>query len=206
MGMSPIKALEEIKSETPLSKEVLQRAMDKRPVILNRAPSLHKHSVQAFKPVLYAGKDIKTNPLINAGFNLDYDGDTMGVHLPVTDEAVDEAWGLLPSKNVFKAGDNSVVHEISKQYQLGVYFLSKPGKNTEKSFSSVDKARTAGLGMRDVFVLGSRGKETTIGKELLNAILPVPLRDWKSVFDGKYVEKLLDRVVREYPKEINERN
>lgn len=75
MGLPAVKALKEVQDDTPLAKDALVRVMDKKPVILNRAPSLHKHNVQAFMPKLVDGKDIKLNPMVVGGFNADFDGD-----------------------------------------------------------------------------------------------------------------------------------
>jgi DNA-directed RNA polymerase subunit beta' len=200
MGYKPFEAIESIKNDTEISRKALLKAMEKRPVLLNRAPTLHKHGIQAFKPILMEGKDIKTNPLINAGFNLDYDGDTMAVHLPVSSEAVDEAWGMLPSKNVFKAGDNSVVHEISKDYQLGLYYLTVPGSSSKKAFKSAAEAEAAGLGMTDTFTIN--GKKTTIGIQLVNSVLPQKHRDYDNPFDGRKVKSILKGVADENPEDF----
>ena len=201
MGYKPLEALEDLKNDGEASRRALKSAMEKRPVLLNRAPTLHKHGIQAFKPILVDGKDIKTNPLINAGFNLDYDGDTMAVHVPVTSEAVDEAWGMLPSKNVFKAGDNSVIHEISKDYQLGLYFLTVPGKDIKKRFKSVSDAKNAGLKETDVFSLN--GKKTTIGIQKVNNVLPTQYRDYDNPFTGKKVEEILRKIATESPADFD---
>lgn len=202
MGFRTVEALENIKNDGVASRKALLKAMEKRPVLLNRAPTLHKHGIQAFKPQLVDGKDIKTNPLINAGFNLDYDGDTMAVHVPVMDDAVDEAWGMLPSKNVFKAGDNSVVHAISKDYQLGLYYLTVPGKESKKRFKTVIEAENAGLGMTDIFSLN--GKKTTIGIQLVNSILPKQFRDYDSLFDSIKVNSILEKVAIETPENFDQ--
>jgi DNA-directed RNA polymerase subunit beta' len=70
---------------------MLNKVIEERPVLMNRAPSLHKHSIQAFRVNRHSGRSVRTNPLINAGFNLDYDGDTTGIHVPISGAAVDEA-------------------------------------------------------------------------------------------------------------------
>ena len=70
---------------------MLDAVLKERPVMMNRAPTLHKHGIQAFRASRNGGKSITTNPLINKGFNLDYDGDTVGIHIPIGQKAVDEA-------------------------------------------------------------------------------------------------------------------
>ncbi len=135
-GMPATQALKEIQEQSPQAMNALSLAMDKRPVMLNRAPSLHKHAIQAFKPVLTDGKSIRLNPLVVKGFNADFDGDTMAVHVPIEPEAVEEAWKMVPSKIIYKHGDNTIVPNVSQEYLLGVYYLSKLGKDTKKTFNS----------------------------------------------------------------------
>lgn len=140
-GFPVSKALKAVKDDTIVANQALSKVTEARPILLNRAPSLHKHSILAFNPIIHEGKSIKLNPLVVGGFNADYDGDTMAIHTPVGVEAVSEAYGLLPSKNIFKHGDNSIVPSISQEYQLGVYFLSKLGPVVNKSFTSIDEAK-----------------------------------------------------------------
>jgi DNA-directed RNA polymerase subunit beta' len=90
-GVPAVQALQDVRNFNPRAETALQLAMDKRPIILNRAPSLHKHAVQSFKPILTDGKSIRLNPLIVKGFNADFDGDTMAVHVPIGPEATEEA-------------------------------------------------------------------------------------------------------------------
>ena len=127
---------------------------------------------------------------------------TMAVHVPIMDEAVDEAWGMLPSKNVFKAGDNSVVHAISKDYQLGLYYLTVLGKNSHKRFKTAAEAKNAGLGITDIFSLN--GKKTTIGIQLVNSILPKQFRDYDSLFDSKKVNSILEKIAFETPENFDQ--
>ena len=195
-GMPAAQALKEVKAGSERAQHALTLAMDKRPVMLNRAPSLHKHSIQSFKPVLMDGKSIRLNPLIVKGFNADFDGDTMGVHVPVEPEAVDEAWKMLPSKNIFKHGDNSIVPNVSQDYLLGVYYLSKIGKDTKQAFSSWRAAQKAGLKYTDVFLLN--GQKRTIGQILLNRFLPDSLKDYNRELDKKTVSNLLEEVAKNH--------
>ncbi|MBC8437073.1 hypothetical protein H8D85_01980 [bacterium] len=141
--MPASRALKHVKDETAVSDAALQRVAASRPVILNRAPSLHKHSILAFNPVIHEGKGIQLNPLVVGGFNADFDGDTMAIHTPVENEAVSEAKTLYPSKNIFKNGDNAIVPSISQEYLLGTYYLSEIKPGTGKIFNSVDDAKDA---------------------------------------------------------------
>ena len=164
---------------------------------MNRAPTLHKHGIQAFKASRNGGKSITTNPLINKGFNLDYDGDTVGIHVPVSQAAVSEAWNMVPSKNIFKHGDMGVIHELSRDYLHGLYFLTKEGKNTRKKFPTLAAAsKDKNLHMTDVFTV--KGKKYTLGKIAVNAALPEPLRDYVNPFNSQKVDYILTELGKNY--------
>jgi len=195
-GMKAGKALQEVNEDTQLADKALELIVKDRPVLLNRAPSLHKHSIQAFKPVLVDGKAIKLNPIIFSGFNADLDGDTMAVHVPVGAEAVTEAYKILPSNIIFKHGDNSVVPEISQEYIVGLYYLSKIGKATGKTFKSITEAKAAGLHPTDVFTL--HGKKMTIGQYEINKVLPTALKNYTRQMNKKAVGKLFEQIGKEY--------
>jgi len=127
MGKTPIEARKAIEENDPLAVKALEIEMEHRPVLMNRAPSLHKFSIQAFKPRLIQGKAVEVNPLIVGGFNMDFDGDTAGIHVPVSEEARKEAFDrLLPSKNLFSPQDHSLVHSPTKETALGVYLMTTP--------------------------------------------------------------------------------
>ena len=125
MGKTPNQALDEIKSESALATKALEIVMRERKVLLNRAPSLHKFSIMAFKPQITSGTAIKIPPLVVGGFNADFDGDTMTVHVPISDEANDEANKMLPSRNLFQPGTGNLMMSPSQESQIGIYYLSK---------------------------------------------------------------------------------
>ncbi|MBQ3433325.1 DNA-directed RNA polymerase subunit beta', partial [Candidatus Saccharibacteria bacterium] len=128
--------------------DALDEVIKGKYVLLNRAPSLHRLSVQAFQPRLIDGKAIKLHPLVASGFNADYDGDQMAVHLPLSDAAQAEARELMSAKkNLLKPADGSPVLAIYQDVVLGAYYLTydKPGTDTgePKAFSSVYEAEMA---------------------------------------------------------------
>lgn len=131
-GRSPLKAKEEVKNRTKLAKKSLENVMEKRNVMLNRAPSLHKHSIMSFKPKMTTGKALKIPPLVVEGFNADFDGDTMTVHVPVSDEANKEAEQMRPSRNLFKPGTGKLMNTPSQEAQVGLYYLSKDEEGRDK--------------------------------------------------------------------------
>ena len=134
---TPEEAAEEIENRTPSAKAFLEREMSERPIMLNRAPSLHKFSIMAFKPRLTDGKAIKIPPLIVKGFNADFDGDAMTVHVPVLIDAVREAEKLLPSNNLYNPGTGRIMTMPKNEAALGIYQMSKDPKEQEKLINAL---------------------------------------------------------------------
>src|SRR5678809_290249 len=115
-----------VERESPEVYEILEEIIQDHPVLLNRAPTLHRLGIQAFEPVLVEGKAIRIHPLVCAAFNADFDGDQMAVHVPLSFEAQLEARVLmLSSNNVLKPADGRPVAEPSQDIVLGCYFATK---------------------------------------------------------------------------------
>ena len=110
LGYNPVQALTEIKKDSEIAWRSLQNAMDKRPVLLKRDPALHKFSIMAFKPKLVSGKAIQIHPLVTAGYNSDFDGDTMSAFVPLTDDAVRESHKMFPSNNLFSSTNGGIMY------------------------------------------------------------------------------------------------
>ena len=114
-----------IEREKPEVWEVLEQVIKDRPVLLNRAPTLHRLGIQAFEPQLVEGKAIQIHPLVCSAFNADFDGDQMAVHVPLSEKAVNEARNLmLSTKNLLKPSDGSPIVGPSKDMVLGCYYLT----------------------------------------------------------------------------------
>lgn len=114
-----------IERERPEVWEVLEEVIQERPVLLNRAPTLHRLGIQAFEPILVEGKAIQIHPLVCSAFNADFDGDQMAVHVPLSDKAVKEARELmLSSRNLLKPADGSPIVGPAKDMVLGCYYLT----------------------------------------------------------------------------------
>ncbi len=114
-----------IEREKPEVWEVLEEVIKERPVLLNRAPTLHRLGIQAFEPQLVEGKAIQIHPLVCAAFNADFDGDQMAVHVPLSDKAVEEARErMLSTKNLLKPADGQPIVAPSKDMVLGIYYLT----------------------------------------------------------------------------------
>ncbi|MFQ6111090.1 MAG: DNA-directed RNA polymerase subunit beta', partial [Nitrospinota bacterium] len=171
-----------VDEERPEVWDVLDEIIKHHPVLLNRAPTLHRLGIQAFDPVLIEGKAIKIHPLVCAAFNADFDGDQMAVHVPLSLEAQQEARVLmLPSKNILSPANGSPLAVPSQDIILGCYYLTKvrAGSVGEgRVFSSVDEARIAydhgevGLQARITVRLGGELVQTTMGRVLLYEIVP----------------------------------
>ena len=127
--------------------DVLEDVIKEHPVMLNRAPTLHRLGIQAFEPILVEGKAIKLHPLVCTAFNADFDGDQMAVHLPLSVEAQAECrFMLLSPNNLLKPSDGGPVAVPSQDMVLGIYYLTqeRPGvKGEGKIFKSVNEALLA---------------------------------------------------------------
>ncbi len=124
--------------------EVLEEVIKDRPVLLNRAPTLHRLGIQAFEPILIEGSAIQLHPLVTTAFNADFDGDQMAVHVPLSDKAVWEARQLmLASKNLLKPADGEPIISPSKDMVLGVYYLTmkdeQPHPGDGRIFADMDE-------------------------------------------------------------------
>jgi DNA-directed RNA polymerase subunit beta' len=139
-GMPLTRALRQIEERTSLARQELGKEMDARPVIVNRAPVLHRFGMMAFNPRLVKGDAIRTSPLIVHGFGADYDGDTMSFQVPVQEDAVREARELmLPSRNLFAVSDfKTPMHQPTQDYTGGLYAATRgPNDKPTRTFRSV---------------------------------------------------------------------
>jgi DNA-directed RNA polymerase subunit beta' len=131
----------------PVVWDVLEEVITGHPVLLNRAPTLHRLGIQAFEPQLVEGKAIQIHPLVCSAFNADFDGDQMAVHLPLSAEAQAESRILmLSSNNILKPADGRPVTMPTQDMIVGIYFLTVPaeeGRGTGRAFASVAEARMA---------------------------------------------------------------
>ena len=174
--------------------DVLEDVIKEHPVMLNRAPTLHRLGIQAFEPILVEGKAIKLHPLVCTAFNADFDGDQMAVHLPLSVEAQAECrFMLLSPNNLLKPSDGGPVAVPSQDMVLGIYYLTqeRPGvKGEGKIFKSVNEALLAYE--NGIITLHSKIKvkmtktnaageeisgvvESTLGRFIFNEILPQDL-------------------------------
>src|SRR5690606_18841806 len=115
----------------PVVWDILENVLKGHPVLLNRAPTLHRLGIQAFQPKLIEGKAIQLHPLVTTAFNADFDGDQMAVHLPLVPEAILESQLLmLASHNILNPANGSPVSVPSQDMVLGLYYMTKERKST----------------------------------------------------------------------------
>ena len=128
--------------------DILERIIENHPVLLNRAPTLHKLGIQAFFPVLVEGNAIRIHPCVCAGYNADFDGDQMAVHVPLSKAAKEEAIDLMmPDSNLLKPADGSPITVPNKEMVMGCYyhhqFRSRRMKTNHTIFASAREAELA---------------------------------------------------------------
>jgi len=189
--------------------EVLEEVIKERPVLLNRAPTLHRLGIQAFEPVLIEGSAIQLHPLVTTAFNADFDGDQMAVHVPLSQKAVWEARQLmLSTKNLLKPADGEPIISPSKDMVLGVYYLTKTDERKHKgdgrTFAQMDEVELAytldqvSIHAKIKLLVNTwyddednrmpeaeeRVIETTVGRVVFNRILPE---------DAQFVNWTLDK-------------
>ncbi|MCX6723579.1 MAG: DNA-directed RNA polymerase subunit beta' [Candidatus Staskawiczbacteria bacterium] len=216
-----------VEEKTPEVWAILEEIIKDKLVLLNRAPTLHRLGIQAFRPLLTEGETIKLHPLVCEAFNADFDGDQMAVYLPLSDEAQKEAREtMLSTLNLLRPATGMPVIGPFRDIALGCYFLTKlnPAQDTKdpnnvKVYSSISEATTAFdygyLKQNDLIkvphpkpfdaVQGGSEKmeliETTVGRLILNAVLPDDYPYVNKLIDNKALKGLVREIIEKYPNE-----
>ncbi|MDO8451930.1 MAG: DNA-directed RNA polymerase subunit beta' [bacterium] len=204
-----------LERRTPEVFDILEEITKNHPVLLNRAPTLHKLGIQAFYPILIEGAAIRIHPCVCAGYNADFDGDQMAVHIPLSGESQSEAIHLmLPTHNLLKPADGAPITVPNKEMVLGCYYLT-----TEDPTMSVKDESSLPLysGEEEVIYayqsghiplraqirvrLGSETLLTTAGKILFNEILPHELRYINTPVKAASVKVIITKALKHYSKE-----
>ena len=208
-----------IEKRQPEVFDILEKVTKKHPVLLNRAPTLHKLSIQAFLPVLVEGSAIRLHPVVCAGFNADFDGDQMAVHVPLTKKAKKEALKyMLPQNNLLKPADGHAESiPDKKEMAVGTYYLTSIDTALSayaSPFSSDDEAvnayETGRIKMRQPIMVRLDEKtpkltETTVGRIIFNQILPEEWEFINTSLTRKKTRELFQRAIEELkPEEIVE--
>jgi DNA-directed RNA polymerase subunit beta' len=188
--------------------DILDEVVKEHPVLLNRAPTLHRLGIQAFEPVLIEGKAIQLHPLVCTAFNADFDGDQMAVHVPLSLEAQIEARVLMMStNNVLSPAHGKPIIVPSQDIVLGLYYMTRERPFTKgegKVFSSIEEANYA-YSVGEVHLqakikcrLNGKLYDTTVGRVLLSDIVPseIPFAVYNKVMDKKSLAELIDTCFR----------
>jgi len=195
-----------IEAQTNEVWECLAEVVDGYPILLNRAPSLHKMSIQAFHPLLIDGKAIQLHPLVCAAFNADFDGDQMAVHIPLSQEAIAEAKILmLSSMNIMLPASGKAVTVPSQDMILGLYYMSREKshvKGAHKLLGSIDEVKIAfDSGAVDIHApirvqIDGKIVTTTVGRTFIKNIVPsyIPEDLWNRILKKKDIGTLVDNV------------
>jgi len=186
--------------------ECLDEVVHNYPILLNRAPTLHKLSIQAFHPRLIEGKAIQLHPLVCSAFNADFDGDQMAVHIPLSDEAIAEAKVLmLSSMNILLPASGKAIAVPSQDMILGLYYLTlekSDVKGEHKLFANIEEVEIAfgqealDLNARIRTVVEGKIVTSTSGRLILKSIIPdyVPEKYWNKILKKKDIGALVDYV------------
>lgn len=188
--------------------DILADVVKEHPVLLNRAPTLHRLGIQAFEPVLHEGKAIQLHPLVCTAFNADFDGDQMAVHVPLSIEAQVEARVLMMStNNILSPASGKPIINPSQDIVLGLYWMTRirPGaKGTGAKFNSVHEAQYAyEAGVVDLQAackvrINGKLRDTSVGRAILNDVVPreVPFEETNVVMNKKQIANLIDKTFR----------
>lgn len=177
--------------------DVLEDVIKEHPVLLNRAPTLHRLGIQAFEPVLSEGRAIKIHPLVCTAYNADFDGDQMAVHVPLSAEAQAEARLLmLSAHNILSTKDGKPVVTPSQDMILGAYYLTilrEDAQGAGKTFGKLEEAllayQTGDVALQAPVQIRIKGKgrvHTSVGRAIFNEVLPEELRHYGKLDDGSY--------------------
>ncbi|MBI4100558.1 DNA-directed RNA polymerase subunit beta' [Candidatus Microgenomates bacterium] len=209
-GLSPnVKAAKRfLEKRPPEVFDILEEITKNHPVLLNRAPTLHRLGIQAFYPVLIEGNAIAIHPCVCSGYNADFDGDQMAVHVPLSSRAQEEAVSKMFAKtNLIKPGDGSPITIPNKEMAVGCYYLTTINPDeaeAETIFTSTEEAlfayQSKKIGLRQLITVNIDGKQitTTIGRVLFNEVLPENLRFINENVKAATIKNLVTRALASY--------
>lgn len=191
--------------------DILEEVSKNRPVLLNRAPTLHRQSILAFYPVLIEGNAIRLHPMTCTGFNADFDGDQMAVHLPLSEKAVEEVKARMFAKdNMLWLRDGTPITNVAKDMAMGIYFLTlmKGSENDIARFYASDERAIADYNVEAIkfsepikVLVDGKIVVTTVGRLLFNRVLPDGFRFINREIGKSDVGKLASEIFRDYGNE-----
>lgn len=199
-----------IEEEEEVIWDLLEKVIYGKPVLLNRAPTLHKYSIQGFYPRLVEGEAIRLHPLVCKAFNADFDGDQMSVHLLLTKEALEEAKkDIMASKNIVNISNGQVLATPAKDMLIGFYLMTDMNEvENPRMFASADlavKAYERDLILIDEMILVSINGEvvkTSAGRCIFNRALPQGYRFVNERVSGSTISDIVEDIKDKYPLEV----
>ena len=194
-----------VENREPVVYKVLEYVVQDHPVLLNRAPTLHRLGIQAFQPVLVGGKAIQLHPLVCSAFNADFDGDQMAVHIPLSLEAQMESRMLmLASHNILHPANGQPIAVPSQDMVLGCYYLTRPKKGDKgegKFFGSIGEGLLAyenkAVGLHAIVNVRHNGKwikNTTVGRIIFSSVLPEGVEFVNDLINKKKLTQIVNHV------------
>lgn len=207
LAANPARARMIYEEKTPEVWDILEEVSKDRPVLLNRAPTLHKQGIVAFNPVLIEGNSIKLHPLMCKGFNADFDGDQMAVHLPLSRQAVEEVRErMFAPSNMLSMANGQPIMNTEKDMAMGIYFLTlMEGKDTpEFAFANSDEAiskyKLGDVTLYEPIKILMNGElmTTTVGRIIFNQILPEGYGFVNKTLGKKDVQAITSNVFNKY--------
>ncbi|MBI2021590.1 DNA-directed RNA polymerase subunit beta' [Candidatus Daviesbacteria bacterium] len=190
--------------------DILEEVIENHPVLINRAPTLHRLGIQAFFPILIDGNAIQIHPCICAGFNADFDGDQMAVHVPLSQKAMQEAISLMMAKeNILKPSDSSPINVPNREMALGSYYVT----SIDQKLEALDKVfykeeailayQTGKLELRRLMKakINDEMIETTVGRILFNEALPQELRFINETMNSVTIRRIVMDAFKKFERE-----
>jgi len=202
-GYSPLEAQKHISDKTPIAEKALDVVADERLVIANRAPTIHRWNMTAFKPKLTTGKSIEVPAIVvSKNFGGDFDGDTFQIHVPISNKALAEAEKMKPSASMLKTGYDEVLNKPSAEIIVGSWLASKGigGKDTGLKFSSIEQARAAfkanKIDHSDTIQID--GIKAPYGMHEINSVVPDESKRWGVDLNSKNVDSWIRDVTKKH--------
>lgn len=204
-----------LEEKQPVVYDILEEITKKHPVLLNRAPTLHKLSILGFYPVLTDAHAIKLHPTVTAGYNADFDGDAMGVFVPLSKSAIEEVENkMMPYHNLLKPADGTPIAVPNKEMALGVYYLTTIDQKfmdvkdeSLKLFATPDEAisfyHLGKIALRQPIITNMNGKslKTTVGRIIFNQSLPQELRFVNNDVKAADIKTIVVKAMKLFPNE-----
>ena len=212
LGWNPADAMKEIEKRGLVARNALDEELRTRPVLYNRAPSLHRWSILAGMPKITSGKDIKLSPFVLGPLGADFDGDAVSVYAPLTSKGQTEAMGMLPSRNLLLDKDRTLAFSVDKDVITGLFALTRRGINSGKVYPTRQDAITAYKSNKDSLRMDSLVRIENESAQNLQAIgwlifedlvPPRFLAGISAPIDGKKLTTVLERIAKDSPSDFS---